>query len=91
MSALFEGLENDYEQTESSLEKDTLEQVEELEKLKEQYMTEELDRLLAIGDKNLIDNAIDTTENTDKLLNWREQLLEAGTENDPNVKKLVLR
>lgn len=91
MSALFERLENDYEQTESSLEKDTLEQVEELEKLKEQYMTEELERLLAIGDKDLIDNAIDTTENTEKLLNWREQLLEAGTENDSDVKKLVLR
>lgn len=87
MSVLFEGIENDYEQTESSLEKDTLEQVEELKKLKEQYMTEELERLLAIGDKDLIDNAIDTTENTEKLLNWREQLLETDT----NVKELVLR
>lgn len=88
---MFEGFEYDYEEADSNMEADVSEQVKELEKLKEQYMTEALEKLLAIGDEQLMKNAIDTSENAEKLLKWKERLLEDSSDDAPDAKKLVLR
>lgn len=88
---MFEGLEYDYEESESNVETDVSEQVRELEKLKEQYMTEELEQLFAIGDEDIVEGAIEATENTEKLQKWREMLLEESADEAPDVKELVLK
>ncbi len=82
---MFEGLEYDYEEL------DVREKVEELERLKELYMTEALEELLAIGDQELMENAIDTSENTEQLQKWREKLLEDDVDETPDAKELVLK
>ncbi|MGN0496386.1 MAG: hypothetical protein ACI4GW_09205 [Lachnospiraceae bacterium] len=87
-------LENSIRDLEINEKMDTvnrMEKIEELKGIKEGLFCDELNELLSIGREDMIESAIDLTDNKEKLENWKKQLLEENSENKPKVKELVLK
>lgn len=70
---------------------DKIEQIEELKNIKNELFNEEFNQLLSLGRDEMIESAIDLTDNKEKLENWKKKLLEDNSEDDPKVKELVLK